>query len=91
MTYTLDFTADAREGLRQLEPVVQEMALDAIEDVAANPFAKRQRSVRNFTVQDFSYEAAGVRQTVFILLRISHSRHTVSILQIGESSQPIIP
>jgi mRNA-degrading endonuclease RelE of RelBE toxin-antitoxin system len=91
MTYLLDFAPDARNGLRQLESVAQEMALDAIEEVAARPFASRQFSIRGGGVHDFVYEAAGMRHTIFILMSVSHSRQTVHILQIGQSSHPIVP
>ena len=89
MSYTLAFTAEAQEGLRQLEPALQEIVLDIIDDVAIRPLAMRQRSVRGVTVYDFDRDMAGVRHTVFVILDVSHARHEVTVLRIGHASDPI--
>jgi hypothetical protein len=75
MSYTLVFTAEAHDGLRQLDPVVQESILDIIYDIAMHPLVVRRLSVRGVTVHYIDFEVAGVPHSAFVVLEVSHARH----------------
>lgn len=88
MSYALVLTSEAHEGLRELEPSLQEIVLDVVDDIALHPFAPRRRSVRGMTVHDFDCDFGGVRYSVFIALQVSHARHEVTVLRVGHFAHP---
>jgi mRNA-degrading endonuclease RelE of RelBE toxin-antitoxin system len=89
MSYALVFTTEANEGLRQLEPPLQEIVLDIVDDVALRPMAAQRRSVRGVGVHDFECDFGGVRYSVFVVLQVNHARHEISVLRIGHASDPV--
>ena len=83
MSYTLVFTADAHDGLRKLDPDVQENVLDVIDDIAVQPLGGRRRSIRGTTVHYIDFDREGTRHSAFVVIDVSHARHEVAVLRIG--------
>ena len=78
MTYALDFSDEAKAAFLTLDVILQELALDAIEDLAASP-----QPERGSIVSDFTHERAGLIHYVFLEVRVAGLGTSLKIVRIG--------
>ena len=90
MPYAWELSEGGRQGLRELEPSVQEEVLDEIEAVAAAPLKARRVDKPDEFVHDYVRERAGVRQYVFITFSIDRHNQLLRVLSIGSYTR-ILP
>jgi len=81
MSYGIGFAPDATSQLRDLEPLVQEMVLDALEALAANPPRPGKDSD---IIRDFAHSHRGGVRVVFLRFVIDHPRCKVTLTGVVE-------
>ena len=83
MSYALRIAPDVYADLREMEPWLQEEALDAIERAALAPTALRIDGA-DHAVLDFDKTIGGQLHVVFIRLHVDRRRCVVSVIGIED-------
>jgi hypothetical protein len=84
VSYVLRLAAEAKRGLAALPAVVQEQALDLIDEFAVDPpTSSRSESVIPEEVLDFVAESKNKKYYVFIVVRLDHRIKTVRVDAVG--------
>jgi mRNA-degrading endonuclease RelE of RelBE toxin-antitoxin system len=73
MSYAIVIAPDAYSQWRALDPMIQELTLDELEAIAANPPIPPDDDV----VRDFAYKTGGDTQVVFLRFSVDRGRHKV--------------
>lgn len=91
MSYVLDISRDAEDGIKQLPFEVQEDTLDLLEWAAANPRKLRRRGTNPNVVCDINVTYEGNLYYVFVTVRPSHSTRTIYVKRVGHLVQLLPP
>ncbi|MDB5298896.1 MAG: hypothetical protein JWO87_559 [Phycisphaerales bacterium] len=89
MSFSLAFTADARAGLEQLDLLLQEDVLDAIDEIARRPTMIKRQSAGGTVVHDIVCERNGIRHYVFVTVRLGVQMERLDVLEIGHHSRTL--
>jgi hypothetical protein len=85
MTYALAFAPEARVAWRALPVELQEVVLDELDRLAADPLSLP----RGATVRDIIHQSAGTRHYVFLQVSVSHARQTLDLYTAGYHARRI--
>jgi hypothetical protein len=88
VSYSLEFAPESITTLRELDPWLQEMALDAIDRAAATGQQLRVRGRLNEAVVDFVHEREGLRTYVFIVVRVDHAARHLKVMRFVSHVRP---
>ena len=78
MSFTPGFAPDAQSQWQDLDFELQELVLDEMDKVAANPAP----AIRGVLQHDFVHERAGIRHYIFLRLTVDRSRRTIKVIGI---------
>lgn len=76
MSFVPEFAADTKSQWRDLDPMLQELVLDELERIVAQPPGPQAVVLR----RDFSDEVGDVRHHVFLRCVIDHSSQRVTVV-----------
>jgi len=85
MSFVSEFAPDTRSQWHELDWDLQELIIDEMEYLAANPPGTYQEHV----YRDFVHDAAGVRHNVFLRANVDHRRQRITIVGIVHITRPI--
>jgi hypothetical protein len=81
VSYSLEYAPDAIDTLRKLDPWLQELALDAVEQAAEAAQLLRVRGRLNEAVVDFVHDHEGLRSYVFIVMRVDRTARHLKVMR----------
>lgn len=83
MSYALELTSDALQGLQSLDAWLQEEALDELDALAIDPSALRIRH-QGVAVHDFIRAKGTLKIYIFITVMLEQSRKTLHVTNIAQ-------
>ena len=88
-SWALAFNEQARGALSRLDPWLQEVVLDELDQLAANPGQLRRGGVSPVCVADLTREHEGQRHYVFLSIDANASSRTLEVVDLGHHSRRI--
>lgn len=84
MSFVPEFAPDAKSQWRELDPVLQEMVLDELELLLANPPAPPKREFYH----DFRHEEENQFHYVFLRVHVDYRRRVITIAGVIHHIRP---
>ena len=88
MSYAPVFVPEARAAWAQLDVWLQELVLDEVERVAADPHRMRQLSNLPGFTREVVEQQAGTTHYVFLVVDVDHVARQLIIQQVGHVQRP---
>jgi len=85
MSFSPEFAPDTESQWQDLDLDLQELIIDEMEYLVANPPGIHQ----DYVYRDFAHDAGGVRHNVFLRINVDHRRQRITIVGIVHIVRPI--
>lgn len=85
MSFVAGFAPDAKSQWRALDVELQELVLDELDRLAANP----PTTPRTVILSDLVQNKAGIRDYVFLRCTIDRAAEQISVIGIVQHSRPL--
>ena len=89
MSYVPRLTAKVRRGLAALGPDLQELVLDEIERLVAEPGGLTFRGTGDSAVHDFIRSTGNSVDYVFVTVRLDEATQVLQIESVGHYARPL--